>query len=327
MIKRLLIRLKAKKEEKVLKENKQKEKKERLKKDTSYTVSENANPDNILIDTCALNSKEGIKVIDESLKVNVLYSVIEEMDNIKSKKTRKKYKSRQEINLISNISKYSKEMMEKPKYNLIEYCYDRKEGYVDNIILNYLKKIPKRKRPTLLTADTLLAVKARCLKIEVILINAEQNKKTKNNAEAKQKAAKSIQSKPEVKKNLNENKVKKQTPEEKENKTTLNILGKVISYTQDSVKIKSYCRDSIMFIVNAEKCEELNSNVENIIETHFDYFVVIKYMPKYKMVRIVKVIIRKDIKEEVYDCKFVNEIYKLPIHENVLEKAKINLKV
>ena len=311
MIKKLLIRIKTKKEEKVLKENKRKEKKEKLKKDSSYIVSENANPDNILIDTCALSCKKGSKVIDSSEKVNVLYTVIAEMDKKKADINRKKCKSRQEGILISNILKYSKEMLENPKYNLIKYSYDNKMEYVDDIMLKYLSGVPKRKRPTLLTADKLLAVKAKCLNLEYILITTGQKENGKEKIQSEQKLQ-----------NIDEENIKEKTPEEKKDKKTAGILGKVISYTQDNVKIKSYCKDSIIFLVNADKCKELNSNVENVIKTHFDYFVIIKYMSKYKMVRIVKVMIKKDIEEEVYDCKFVNEIYKLPIHENVLETAK-----
>lgn len=311
MIKQILIRIKVRKEEKILEENKRKKKKEQLKNDSSYVISENANPDNILIDTCALSCKKGTKVIDASEKVNVLYTVISEMDKKKADINRKKHKSRQEYTLVSNILKYSKEMLENPKYNLIKYCYDNKKEYVDDIILKYLKGVPKRKRPTLLTADKLLAVKAKCLNLEYILITAGQKENGTENIQTEQKLQ-----------NTNKEKAKEQTPEEKKDKKAVSILGKVISYTQDNVKIKSYCKDSIIFLVNEDKCNELNTNIDNILDKSFDYLAVVKYMRKYKVVRIAKITIKKDIEKEVYDCKFVNEIYKLPIHENVLETAK-----
>lgn len=313
MIKKLLIRLKAKKEEKVLKENRRKEKKEQLKKDSSYIVSENANPDNILIDTCALSCKRGTKVIDSSERVNVLYTVIAEMDKKKADIKRKKRKSWQEEGILfSNILKYSKEMLENSKYILIQYgCNDQKE-YTDDIILKYLKGIPKRKRPTLLTADKLLAVKAKCLNLDFILINPEDEEKNTNTAKNNKQKNKDI----------NQKSIEEKELKEKKNKKALNVLGQSISCIKNRVKIKSFCKDSIIFLVNEDKCNELNTNIENIIDKSFEYLAVVKYMRKYKMVRIVKITIKKGIETEVYDCKFVNEIYKLPIHENVLETAK-----
>ena len=53
------------------------------KKLTGCIVSEKADPDNILIDTCAFTNKRGTKLIEESEKVNVLYVILEEMDKKK----------------------------------------------------------------------------------------------------------------------------------------------------------------------------------------------------------------------------------------------------
>lgn len=52
---------------------------------------------------------------------------------------------------------------------------------------------------------------------------------------------------------------------------------------------------------------------------------VTMYITKQKVVRIYKMIIYGGILKEQYDCKFVNEIYKLPIHEEILENAKNQL--
>ena len=306
MIKRLLMRI----YKKINEPKRRKEKREQLIKSGFYIVSEKANPDNILIDTCAIKNKKGLDVIDASEKVSILYAVIEEMDKKKADINGKKNRRQEEQNFICNISKYSMQMLENPKYNLIPYRNTNNE-YVDNIILRYLESKSKRKRPTLLTADKLFAVKAKCLGFEYILITGKQEKKTKKETQ-KTETQKSDKTKlPETK-----------TPEKKVTKK-INVVGIVISYIENNITIKRFCRDSIIFLVKADECKEIKLNTENIDVNSFDYIVAIKYMTKYKMVRISKISIEKeDIIQDVNDCKFVNEIYKLPIHETVLEQAK-----
>lgn len=313
MIKRLLMRIKTKKEEKI----KEEKKREELRKDGLYIVSENANPDNILLDTCALKNKKGFDIIKASNKVNILFAVLEEMDKIKRKIGKKKHKTRKEWEFISNVSKFLDEILQNSKYKII-LRYNKKNEYVDNIILRYLKFIPRRKRPTLLTADKLLAAKARGQHLEYIYITEKQIKKTKS----KKSETKKVESQQDSTKNDEPEIVKNQTPKKSIN-NKINVVGISISYNKNNITIKKYCMQSKIFLVKHNKCKQISSNTESIDSNSFDYIVAINYMTKYKAVKIVKIKIEKeDIVQEINCCNFVNEIYKLPIHETVLEQAK-----
>ena len=124
-----------------------------------------------------------------------------------------------------------------------------------------------------------------------------------------------------------------QTPEKTETKKVetqkIQALGHVFWYEEGKLKIdrNSNGMDSKVFFIKEGKCEELNLslNEENIFEKEIDYLVVTKYLPKYKIVKIIKIVFGKEILQEVYECKVVNEIYKLPFPEEVLEKAKNQL--
>ena len=227
MIKRLLMRIKTKKEEKITEEKKRKEKREQLIKDELYIVSENANPDNILLDTCALKNEKGLNIIKESNKVNVLYAVLEEMDKKKAEINKKRNKTQKEREFISNVSKYLDEILQNSKYKII-LCYNKNNEYVDNIILRYLKFMPRRKRPTLLTADKLLAAKAKGLHLEYIYITENQIKKTKKEKiKSKKVETKKVESQQDSSKNVKPEIVKNPTPKKQINKK-INVVGVLV---------------------------------------------------------------------------------------------------
>lgn len=324
MFKQILIRLKTKRQERRMEEKKRQERLKELMQNDCYIVSEHANIDNILIDTCAI-SNNGLDIIRESKKVNVLYATVEEIEKVKTKLQGKKNKKsihREQIRFLTNFSEY---VLTNSRCKIILIDNKNKE-YVDDIILRYLKHIPRIWRPTLLTADKILAVRAKGLGIEYIFIknapsNVGKNQKIKSN-------------KSETKKTVNQNELQKntkletnqvQTTEKKEIVKTDDALGKVISYNGESVIVKNRCKQSKMFLVKGEECKELSLDVNNNINVPFDYLVVTMYVPKLKVVRIVKITINEEIIKDTYDCKFINEIYKLPIHEQVLEKAKNEL--
>ena len=287
MIRQILIRIR----EKILEEERKEEKRKQLIKSGDYIVSENADVNNILIDTCAIN-KRGLNIIERSRKVSVLYATLEEIEKKKFEIKRKSNGNK----FLVNLSKCLNLILQNPNFKVI-LVENKENEYVDDVVLRYLKHIPKRKRPTLLTADKLLAAKAKGMNIEYICIVLDSQTQTPEKTETKKVETQKIQA-----------------------------LGHVFWYEEGKLKIdrNSNCMDSKVFFIKEGKCEELNLslNEENIFEKEIDYLVVTKYLPKYK---IVKIVFGEEILQEVYKCKFVNEIYKLPIHEEVLEKAKNQL--
>lgn len=344
MIRQILIRIR----EKILEEERKEERRKQLIKSGNYIVSENADANNILIDTCAIQSSNGLQIIQNSRKASILYVTLEEIEKKKLEIKKKAIKNRNDYKFLSNLTECVKLILQNTNFKVI-LVYNKKNEYVDDIILKYLRRIPKRKRPTLLTEDKLLAAKAKGLGIEYICIvpdsqiqtaenvKAETKKKEATKVETKkvetpQKKSESIKSK-QSEKNLEQQKnienksaeCPKTTKNAKEPK--VNVVGKVISYSEGKIKIVNYSKDGKIFSIKANECEELNLslNRENIFEKEIDYLVATKYLPKYKIVKIVKIVFGEEILQEAYECKFVNEIYKLPIHEEVLEKAKNQL--
>ena len=334
MIRQILIRIR----EKILEEERKEERRKQLIKSGDYIVSENADVNNILIDTCAIN-KRGLNIIERSRKVSVLYATLEEIEKKKFEIKRKNNANK----FLVNLSKCLNLILQNPNFKVI-LVENKENEYVDDVVLRYLKHIPKRKRPTLLTADKLLAAKAKGMNIEYICIvldsqtqtpektetkKAEVTKAETKKVETPQKQSESIKSK-QPEKNLEQQKniedksseCPKTTKNAKEPK--VNVVGKIISYSEGKLKIVNYSKDGKIFSIKANECEELNLplNRENIFEKEIDYLVATKYLPKYK---IVKIVFGEEILQEAYECKFVNEIYKLPIHEEVLEKAKNQL--
>lgn len=300
MIRQILIRIR----EKILEEERKEERRKQLIKSGDYIVSENADVNNILIDTCAIN-KRGLNIIERSRKVSVLYATLEEIEKKKFEIKRKNNANK----FLVNLSKCLNLILQNPNFKVI-LVENKENEYVDDVVLRYLKHIPKRKRPTLLTADKLLAAKAKGMNIEYICIVLDSQTQTPEKTETKKAEVTKAETK----------KVETQK---------IQVLGHVFWYEKGKLKIdrNSNCRDSKVFFIKEGKCEELNLslNEENIFEKEIDYLVVTKYLPKYKIVKIVKIVFGEEILQEVYECKFVNEIYKLPIHEEVLEKAKNQL--
>ncbi len=135
--------------------------------------SDNANYDNILVDTCALTSEQGRNVIDNAKQVTFIFATLEEMDKKKKNSTK---------SLTENIKEYTSKILTSPdKYMLSRFSGYSGEQYVDNILLQYLQILPKQIRPTLLTADRNLAAKAAAFELNYIFVeqngNAKPNKK------------------------------------------------------------------------------------------------------------------------------------------------------
>lgn len=138
--------------------------------------SENANFDNILVDTCALGYSETLNIIETANQVTFIHSTLKEMDN-KKNLDKKRFATLHEKTLAYNIRLYTDKILENPDKFLLSNFSGYGADYVDDILLQYLLILPKKIRPTLLTADKNLAVRAKANDLEFILkINSVYSK-------------------------------------------------------------------------------------------------------------------------------------------------------
>lgn len=133
-----------------------------------------ANCDNILVDTCALAFPECLTIIEHAKQVTFIYSILEEMDKKQYQELLSKKLGNSSTNqvqlLARNIRVYTTKILEFPdKYMVSRFSGYNDEKYVDNILLQYLKILPRQIRPTLLTADKNLATKARSFDFDYII--------------------------------------------------------------------------------------------------------------------------------------------------------------
>lgn len=136
----------------------------------AFITSENADYQNIILDTCATGFRETSKIIDNSRQVTVIYAVINEFDRIL------KDENKPEI-LKNGIKKYRDIMLkDNSKYRLVPYKY-REKRYTDDIIIEYLMDLPVNESPTLLTVDKNLALKAKSLGLKFILYFKQNHNK------------------------------------------------------------------------------------------------------------------------------------------------------
>ena len=132
--------------------------------ESHFLTSLNANENNIILDTSALNYEESVELMKNSFKVSIIYSVIREFDSVIKKKNISNY-------LRAIIREQTLSMLQNKtggKYRLIPWNW-KSDGYTDNLILEYIESLPINERPTLLTGDQNLALKAKCLGFEYIL--------------------------------------------------------------------------------------------------------------------------------------------------------------
>lgn len=138
-----------------------------------FLKSENVDFSNLLVDTCALEPKETRELLEQAKYVTFIKATIEEMDKKKNCKN---------AELAAKIRLYTEKILFNPnKYMLSSFPGLNNENYPDNILLQYLLIFPKQIRPTLLTADKNLAIKAQMWDLPYILylIPKKANKKVK----------------------------------------------------------------------------------------------------------------------------------------------------
>lgn len=136
--------------------------------DVGFFKTPNANSNSIIIDTCSVGYDSCLKIIFKAKKVTVVYSVIKELDslNINSNSTLLGAKARDIMTKLLED--------ESGKYRLVPYGYND-ERKADDVIIDYLMSLPVVERPTLLTTDKNLSLKAKCLGLEYIFYKIYKN--------------------------------------------------------------------------------------------------------------------------------------------------------
>ena len=163
--------------------------------DSGFFKTPNANSNSIIIDTCSVGYDSCLKIIFKAKKVTVVYSVIKELDslNINNNSTLLGAKTRDIMTKLLED--------ESGKYRLVPYGYND-ERQADDVIIDYLMSLPVVERPTLLTTDKNLSLKAKCLGLEYIFYkiykNVTNNQEDTNSSEGTKKVIKKVH-KPEPK--------------------------------------------------------------------------------------------------------------------------------
>lgn len=295
---------------------KQEEDKERIKRDRAYIVSENADPNNVLVDTCAFQYQNGLDIINKSRKVMVIYPTICEMDGVVSEKKRKNKLNKNEEFLVCSIAQYAIQILiRKSKYHLIPY--ENKEiGYVDDKIIEYLKSIKSDYRPTLLTADRFLALKAFCLGFETIFIirdgenlnKSQEDQDEENNEEDKKCISCETKKVGECKK-----------IEEKK----LNIYNAEVVYmpSEENIKIVVKDLDVKVFVVYSDgECKQIKS-MATLDNSNIEYVTIVQ--KKGLKAQIVKIKAENGkISNVVKKCSTKSEIDEMNLHQKISKEAK-----
>lgn len=145
--------------------------------------SDNADYDNLLVDTCALDSENTRMIIGNANHVTFTMATLDEMDRKKREFFQKKKEGKEIdsdlVKLAKFIPIYTTKILDSPdKYMVSKFRGHSDEKYVDNILLQYLEILPKQIRPTILTTDRNLAAKALALEVNYIFI--DKNDKGEN---------------------------------------------------------------------------------------------------------------------------------------------------
>ncbi len=137
--------------------------------------SAHANFDNILVDTCALAFSDCLEIIEKAKLVTFIFSTLEEMDKKGQHLTKILKHSgisprQSQLNFLAyNIREYTRKILSNPdKFMLSNFSGYPDTNYTDNALLQYLSILPYQIRPTLLTADKNLLLKANAMNLDYI---------------------------------------------------------------------------------------------------------------------------------------------------------------
>ena len=142
-------------------------------------ASEDVNFNNLLIDTCALTRSKTKELIDGAEHVTFINATIEEMDR---KKDCKDKLDKSLMKLAKKVKEYVNLILsDSEKYMLSPFLGMHDERYADNILIQYQQILPRQIRPTLLTADKELAIKARMYQVPFILLSTPNSEEEVSN--------------------------------------------------------------------------------------------------------------------------------------------------
>ena len=136
--------------------------------DSGFFKTPNANSNSIIIDTCSVGYDSCLQLIFKAKKVTVIYSVIKELDSL-NKNNNSTLLGAKARDIITKLLED-----ESGKYRLVPYGYND-ERQADDVIIDYLMSLPVVERPTLLTTDKDLSLKAKCLGLEYIFYKIYKN--------------------------------------------------------------------------------------------------------------------------------------------------------
>lgn len=294
------------------------------KEEFEFIFSKDANPKKLILDTCALGYKKTIELIEEAEDVTVLLATIREMD---TKKDIKKATETGKIYLAEKIRFYSKKFLVEEKYRMVPFDGINKDDYHDDIVIQYLMIMPVKDRPTILTSDANLAVKAKCYGLEYILYNpetlvlkrpnnvAEKNKKTIQKELVTEPKEKTLP----VKKEKSEE--SKQLEKPKDDKIVVN--GIELQKKAGQVCVKKYNKTAIiMQLMDDGKYQEVLCDVKTMLMT--EEIVIIAPTKKISSIYISRIQIKDgNMTEETKQYFYLNEIYiEKWISEEIAEKVK-----
>ncbi len=281
-----------------------------LLKRKTFIFSANANPNFIIMDTCALQFKQSIEVIEKSEKVIVIESILKEMEKVQRKIKYKKNITSKNNYLSTHIIKYKGKIASECKYKKVLDA--GRDKYVDNKVLYYLSNLPEEKRPTLLTADINLANRANCYGLEYILFINKAKKTKKNNK--KKKVVETKKSEEPKKCNVKSEKDKI--------KNKINLYGVSFKLIEEQILIRKFNPNTQVYFVKQNK-KQVVKKLDKIGLNQIDYIILLMRRKKAREIRVVKlVVVNNQIRYDVEKIKFINEIYQLAIPEEIQEEAR-----
>ena len=267
----------------------------KLLESKSYIFSNNANPNFVLVDTCAFQFKKGLEIIDNAKKVIIINSIMKEMNKVQKKLAGEK--------LGRTIRFYKKEIAAKEKYKIISNKKSINSNYCDDSILEFLSGIPKNEeRPTLLTADVELTERAKSYGFEYILIVNN----TSNEDKKKEKMLEPIVQIEE------ENSDKNESFEVLPKNKTIQFYGVTFKVEKEYICIRKFNPHSKVFIAAPNEVTEITERIKKQIFkiSEFDNLLVLARQNNNREIKAAKIVIvdgEIQYAEEIYT--FLNDIY------------------
>lgn len=304
-----------------------------------YKFSANANPDYILMDTCAMLRKEGRVIISKSSKVVVIESVLREIEKILMETERKNKKSPTDYTNISTIKIYKSKMARKSKFKPVLDSPNAEMNYCDDKILYYLENLSPEKRPTLLTADANLASRAKAYGFDYIFIKGSNSKKSEvAEKEETQKVEEDESEKaPQLIENLElqeeEQLIEATEPmeevlttenEKKEKpRTVKNVINGIrFMITGEQITVTGFNKKARTYFITGKRAKLARRNETKQIES-FDFIIMLIRQKSNREVRLRKIsIVNSKIEVEEEIIKFINEIYQFDLPQEIQEEAR-----